>query len=146
MEWLVTQGITTNDISQVDLLDTNRVKVTNPAGQYMILICDEQYRVGIDQTPQVQLTANKSNLIKLLKSLGYNPATPSHFSKAYRSRSWWLEWFDGKGTEYRAYLSTSMGKPLLGMTIDGKWMCHNLTLSDLQKHGLLTIKDKAVEK
>lgn len=146
MEWLVAQGITGKDIAGVDLLEVDRVKITNPAGQHMILICDEQYRVGIDQTPNVQLTANKTNMMKLVKSLGYNPPKTAQFAKASRSRSWWLEWFDENGSDYRAYLSTSMGKPLLGMTMDGKWTCHNLTLGELQKCGLITVKDKAVEK
>lgn len=146
MEWLVSQGITKADISTAQLLERTKVQITSPAGQYMILICDEQFRVGIDQTPTVQLTANKTNFIKLLKGLGYTPSKHAQFSKAPRSRSWWLEWLGNDDRSYRAYLSTSLGKPLLGMTIDGKWKTHDLTLGELQRYGLIRIKDKAVEK
>ena len=146
MEWLVEQGITGADISTVQLLDRNKVQITNPAGQYMVLICNDLFQVGIDKEPAVQLRANKTSLIKLLKTLGYSPTTHAQFSKAPRSRSWWLEWLGEDGRSYRASLLTSMGKPLLGMTIDGSWNTHSLTLGDLQKHGLIQIKDKVVEK
>lgn len=33
--WLVEQGIEREDISSVELLSENEIKVTNPAGQYM---------------------------------------------------------------------------------------------------------------
>lgn len=35
--WLTEQGINQEDIASVELLGLNRVKITNPAGQYMII-------------------------------------------------------------------------------------------------------------
>lgn len=35
--WLVEQGIEREDISSVELLSGNEIKVTNPAGQYMYI-------------------------------------------------------------------------------------------------------------
>lgn len=49
MSWLKEQGITQDDIAEVSLLNTNKVRIVNPAGQYMIL----DYRdgeVSIDQS------------------------------------------------------------------------------------------------
>lgn len=39
MSWLSEQGITRNDIAAAELLGPVRVKVTNHAGQYMVLVC-----------------------------------------------------------------------------------------------------------
>ena len=36
-QWLETEGILTEDIIHVVLLDSNKVRITNPAGQYMEL-------------------------------------------------------------------------------------------------------------
>lgn len=35
MSWLSTEGITTDDIASVELLRADKIRVTNPAGQYM---------------------------------------------------------------------------------------------------------------
>lgn len=54
MSWLAVQGITSDDIAQVDLLSDTRLRVTNPAGQYMAL----EYRdgaVSIDRAIEEEL-------------------------------------------------------------------------------------------
>lgn len=47
MEWLVEQGVTSKDISDVQLTAPAMVRVTNPAGQYMDVYCDKDYDVRI---------------------------------------------------------------------------------------------------
>lgn len=37
MSWLAVQGIEVEDIARVDMLATDRLKITNPAGQYMVV-------------------------------------------------------------------------------------------------------------
>ena len=36
-QWLEGEGITAEDIAHVELLEKNKVRITNPAGQYMDL-------------------------------------------------------------------------------------------------------------
>lgn len=50
MSWLAVQGITPDDISRVDLLSDNRLRVINPSGQYMELTYNGGV-VSIDQSP-----------------------------------------------------------------------------------------------
>lgn len=35
MSWLAVEGVTTDDISRVELLSADKVRIINPAGQYM---------------------------------------------------------------------------------------------------------------
>lgn len=37
MSWLAVQGLTAEDIARVDMLAADRLKITNPAGQYMVI-------------------------------------------------------------------------------------------------------------
>ncbi|MBP3674048.1 MAG: hypothetical protein J6J18_09500 [Oscillospiraceae bacterium] len=47
MEWLVAQGITGEDVASAKLIGPAMVRVTNPAGQYMDLYCNDAYEVRI---------------------------------------------------------------------------------------------------
>ena len=47
MEWLVAQGITCGDVAASKLLGPALVRVTNPAGQYMDVYCDNANTVHI---------------------------------------------------------------------------------------------------
>lgn len=49
MEWLVSQGITGADIAHARLIGTAMVRVTNPAGQYMDIFCNDCSEVHILQ-------------------------------------------------------------------------------------------------
>ena len=48
MSWLAAQGITQEDIARMDLLSDNRLRVINPAGQYLELTYNGE-GVSIDQ-------------------------------------------------------------------------------------------------
>ena len=37
MSWLAAQGIESEDVASVELLEADRVKIVNPAGQYMVV-------------------------------------------------------------------------------------------------------------
>lgn len=53
MEWLVAQGIGNSDIANAKLCGPAMVRVTNPAGQYMDLYCDNSSNVRIlDVSPE----------------------------------------------------------------------------------------------
>ena len=47
MEWLVSQGITCSDVAASKLLGSSLVRVTNPAGQYMDVYCNDNNDVRI---------------------------------------------------------------------------------------------------
>lgn len=51
MSWLMGQGITKEDIALVEPLSDTRLRVTNPAGQYMDLAYNSGV-VRIDQAPE----------------------------------------------------------------------------------------------
>lgn len=53
MEWLLANGITKDDIAQVDFIGEENLKITNPAGGYMFLSCDDSGKVSVDQAPPV---------------------------------------------------------------------------------------------
>lgn len=36
-EWLTAQGVTRDDIARVELVDHSTVRLTNPAGQYIVV-------------------------------------------------------------------------------------------------------------
>lgn len=45
MRWLTDQGLTRDDISRVELLGESKIRLTNPAGQYMdVEIRDNEIR------------------------------------------------------------------------------------------------------
>ena len=48
MLWLETQGVAADDIAQVELTGPASVRVTNPAGQYMDLLCGADGTVAVD--------------------------------------------------------------------------------------------------
>lgn len=52
MEWLVSQGITGEDIANTRLVGTAMVRVTNPAGQYMDIFCNDCGAVRILQVTE----------------------------------------------------------------------------------------------
>jgi|GEM_PF-3090498 len=37
MEWLISQGVSSEEIANVSLLAPDRLRVTNPAGQYLVV-------------------------------------------------------------------------------------------------------------
>ena len=87
------------------------------------------------------LTATKTKLIKLARSLGYDPPKNSQFTKLFRSRTWWLEWGDGTGF-YSAILDTAAGRAFFGVTFDDgenpkQWKSTTLPLAKLREFGLV---------
>lgn len=88
-----------------------------------------------------QLTADKTKMVKLLRSKGYTPAKNATFTKAFRARTWWLEWFDNTGS-YNATLSTAAGSAFLGIRFNDsenpeKWTAFTLPMSELKAFDLL---------
>lgn len=83
------------------------------------------------------LTANKKKMLTLVKAKGYTPTRKVQLVKGYRSRHWWLEWIAADGTFYSALLDTAAGRAFLGMRIDEKWECHELTLNELREFGMV---------
>lgn len=73
---------------------------------------------------QVQLTCTKHKLYDLLVSIRGAGGMPAfgkcHFKKAYRKRSWWMEWSTKRG-DFEAYFSAVCGKPVIVTTV---W-CYN---------------------
>ncbi len=53
-KWLSDQGLTAGDIADVKLSGPAMVRVTNPAGQYMDLYCDNAYQVRVLDVTQEQ--------------------------------------------------------------------------------------------
>lgn len=47
MEWLGNQGITAADVAKANLSGPAMVRITNPAGQYMDVYCNDAYQVRI---------------------------------------------------------------------------------------------------
>ncbi len=89
------------------------------------------------------LTANKTKMIRLVRSMGYNPTQNAEFTKAYRCRHWWLEWEDGNNS-YHAVLSSHRGVAFLGMkqkeygsSSPEKWTAWDITPAQLQEFELV---------
>lgn len=88
------------------------------------------------------LTANKTKLLRLVRAKGYDAPRNARFTKAFRSRTWWLEWMDDLGS-WQATLSIAAGRAFLGMRyrvdLDGpeKWTAHTLSRSELEEFELL---------
>lgn len=62
------------------------------------------------------LKANKTKMIKLLCARGYKPTVKrARYEKAFRSRSFWLTWFESDGL-YNALLMTAGGRTYLRVT------------------------------
>lgn len=87
------------------------------------------------------LNANKTKMIRLAKAMGYAPRN-AQFIKAFRDRTWWLEWYDKTGS-YSATLSTAAGKAFFGMRFNDwegspeKWTAKTLSLEKLREYDLL---------
>lgn len=47
MEWLTAQNVTREDVARAELRDPGLIRITNPAGQYMDLLCDQDHKVTI---------------------------------------------------------------------------------------------------
>lgn len=87
------------------------------------------------------LSANKSKMMRLVKARGYTPPSNARFIKAYRARTWWLEWEDGNGF-YQASFSTAAGRAFLGVRYreydhPEKWNAQTLTLEELKEFDLV---------
>lgn len=87
------------------------------------------------------LIANKTKMVKLLREFGFKPTRTAQFTKAFRRRTWWLEWFDDTGS-YKATISTAAGKAFLGvrfwdsLSTPEQWISHTLTGDVLDKFKL----------
>lgn len=87
------------------------------------------------------LIATKTKMIKLLRGFGYQPSKTAQFTKAFRRRTWWLEWFDDTGS-YKATLSTAAGRAFLGvrfwdsLSTPEQWISHTLDGTVLDKYNL----------
>lgn len=98
-----------------------------------------------------QLIANKTKMIKLLRSYGYAPSRTAQFKKAFRRRTWWLEWLDDTGS-YQATLFTVAGRAFLGISFwdslsaPEQWISHTLDGDVLDKYNLREeIKNEGTE-
>lgn len=69
---------------------------------------------------QMQLTCTKHKLYDLLVSICGAGGMPSFgkctFKKAYRKRSWWMEW-STKRADFEVYFSTVAGEPVIVTTV-----------------------------
>lgn len=94
-----------------------------------------------------QLICNKTKLIKLCREHGYHPQTrDAQFAKAFRKRTWWLEWGED-GVYYRASFFVEAGKVVLGVSrqwLDEQsgseksdWHCSNVTMAQLGRLQLI---------
>ena len=61
------------------------------------------------------LIANKTKMIRLCREYGLEPKK-AKCTKAYRNRSWWLDWADSDYS-WRVSLMVAGGAPVIGMTI-----------------------------
>lgn len=98
----------------------------------------------------LRLKASKSSLYAFVSSVTDLPQIRhTEFIKAYRARSYWLNW-SKNDVEYRAYLSVTAGWPLL--SIDGKQYdehadtadgyrrtreVHRLSIDELRKYNMV---------
>lgn len=90
-----------------------------------------------------RLKATKTSLYKLVGEFVELPGIRKvYFTKAPRSRDYWLEW--GATTGYaKAFFSTCLGHPLLSITIrdvDGKqlsYKAHEVSVKDLMERGMV---------
>ncbi len=92
------------------------------------------------------LNVNKTKMIRLAKNLGYDPPHYAQFTKLFRRRTWWLEWYDNTGF-YSATISTAAGKAFFGMRFNDwagspeKWTAKTLSLEKLGEYDL--VKERA---
>lgn len=89
------------------------------------------------------LRANKTKMVKLLRSLGYHPTVKSaRYEKLFRRRSYWLTWMEPSGA-HRALLTTAAGRPFISVTHWDSEKIINLTLETLEKYDLVEVKEIA---
>ena len=62
MGWLLARGVTRADVAGVELLGPDRVRLQNPAGQYMV-VEHRDGRVWIDQTPDTKEEAYEQDTV-----------------------------------------------------------------------------------
>lgn len=89
------------------------------------------------------LNANKTKMVRLARAMGYNPPRNARFVKAFRSRTWWLEWESNTGF-YSATLSAAAGRAFFGMRYQEydsdspeKWTAETLAIEELKKFDLV---------
>lgn len=91
-----------------------------------------------------KLTCSKRKLVTLCCEFGYAPHKPI-YTKAYRDRTWWLEWQEGE-VAYKASFSTCAGHAMLGIEewwydangdIQSKWTAYDITTDQLNCLGLI---------
>jgi len=82
--------------------------------------------------------ANKTSLVKLVRSKGYDVPSvrQAGFTGGGRSRSYWLNWTDSQGTHHSAYYTGAGGRPCL--LVDKTWL--DLTLAEVIHFGLVEAK------
>lgn len=89
------------------------------------------------------LNTNKTKMIDLAKSMGYDPPQNAQFTKAARGEQWCLTWDDDKSS-YQAALFAAAGGAVfsmrckeLGSGVPVNWEVRDLSVEDLKKLGLL---------
>lgn len=81
-------------------------------------------------------TANKTNLVKLLKEKGYDIPNMRKAALTTLYHSFWLRWTDSKGEQHTAYYTGSAGRPVL--QVDKDWV--KITMADAIHYGLVEEK------
>lgn len=91
-----------------------------------------------------KLTCSKRKLVTLCREFAYAPHKPI-YTKAYRKRTWWLEWQEGE-VAYKATFSTYTYHVMLGIEkwwydandeIQSKWTVYDITTDQLNRLGLI---------
>lgn len=82
--------------------------------------------------------ANKTSLVKLVRSKGYNVPSiqQAGFTGGGRTRSYWLNWTDAQGLRHSAYYTGAGGRPCL--LVDKTYF--ELTLAEVIHFGLVEQK------
>lgn len=89
------------------------------------------------------LNTNKTKMIDLAKSMGYDPPQNAQFNKVVRGEQWCLTWDDDQRS-YQAALFTAAGGAVfsmrcheLGSGVPVKWEVQDLSQENLKKLDLV---------
>lgn len=97
-----------------------------------------------------KLTCNKTKLIKLCHEHGYQPTVDAVYTKAYRARTWWLEWVEDDAY-YKISFTSTAGRAYLGCDKSWyndfgekqhTWQSNNVTMDQLNRLGLIDKEGK----
>ena len=99
--------------------------------------------MGITPKTVRYLRANKTNMVKLIRTKGFTPTVKrARFEKAFRARSFWLRWREPSGF-HEALLMTAGGRTDLRIknhTTNPEGM-HHIPLAELEKFDLVEVKE-----